>query len=56
MHDSTLIVFKSKMAAGLTPVRDNTYISYSGSNMTIMLESIHGFWEARDPFIHFLFN
>ena len=48
MHDSTLLIFKSKMAE-LTPVCENTYISFSGSDIIIMLESIHRFWAAADP-------
>ena len=43
------------MAAGLTPVRENTYISCSGSDTFIILESIHMFWESRAQFIHILF-
>ena len=44
------------MAAGLTPVRENTYISCSGSDTFIILESIHMFWESRNQFIHILFQ
>ena len=56
MHDNTLITFKSKMAAGLTPVWENPYISRSGSDTFIILGSIHRFWESRNQFIHFLFE
>ena len=55
-HDNTLFTFKSKMAAGLTPVWEKYYISCSGSDTFIMLESIHRFWETRNQFIHFLFE
>ena len=37
MHDSTLLTFKSKIAAGHTPVLENTYISCSGSDIITML-------------------
>ena len=43
------------MAAGLTPVRENTYISCSGSDTIIILESIHMFWVSMNQFIHILF-
>ena len=55
IHDNTLFTFKSKMAAGLTPVRENTEISCSGSDTFIILESIYMFWESRNKCIHILF-
>ena len=53
LDDSSLLTFKFKMAAELTPVWENTYISCIGSDTIIMLESIHSV--SRNQFIHFLF-
>ena len=39
MHDNTLFTFKSKMAAGLTPVLEDSYISCSGADTIIVLKS-----------------
>ena len=55
MHESTVLTFKSKMAAGLTPVWENTYIVCTSSAIIIMLEFIHRFWESMNPFIRFSF-
>ena len=56
MHDNTLFTFKSKMAAGLTPVLEDPYISCSGADTIIVLKSIHRSWESRNQFIYFLFE
>ena len=56
MHDNTLLSFKYKMAAGLTPVWENPCISCSGGDTFIILESIHRFCESRNQCIHFLFE
>ena len=37
MYNITLLTFKSKMAVELTPVWENTYISWSGSNIVVYL-------------------
>ena len=55
IRDNTLFTFKSKMAAGLAPVRENTEIFCSGSDTFIILEFIHMFWESRNKCIHILF-
>ena len=51
MHDNTLFTFKSKMAAGLTPVWEHPCISCSGGDTFIILESIHRFCESRNYYI-----
>ena len=50
MHDNTLLTFKSKMAAGLTPGK--TFISPVPVHIIIILKSIHRFWDLRNTFIH----
>ena len=46
---------KSLVLACCVTYGKNTYISFSGSDIIIPLESIHRFWESRNTFIHFLF-
>ena len=55
MHDNTLLTYKSRMAAGLTPVWENTNIYCSDSDIIVMLESIDRFCESSNPVTHFLF-
>ena len=43
------------MATGLAPLWDTTYISCSGIDISIVLESIHRFRESMNPFIRCLF-
>ena len=54
-HFINILIQDSHRSYALTFVKENTYIPCSGSDLIIMLKSIHRCWELRDPSIHFLF-